>query len=102
MDRLNVSSEKVLFEAVMNWYRNSPTARVTYLADVLSYVKLPLLPSSYLLGEVLDNIGDIVDVKIKDLLMQAMRYQMQPKKRGSMQHFGELNKAYYYHIYIPT
>ena len=63
MDRLNVSSEKVLFEAVMNWYRNSPTARVTYLADVLSYVKLPLLPSSYLLGEVLDNIGDIVEGK---------------------------------------
>ena len=88
MDRLNVSSEKVLFEAAMKWYNKDPTRRLAYLADVLSYVKLSLLPASYLLGDVLDAIGDLMDVKIKDLLMQAMRYQMQPKHRSSMQHFG--------------
>lgn len=88
MDKLNVSSERVLFEAVMKWYNTDRTSRVSHLADVLSYVKLSLLPSSILLGEVLDSIGDVVDVKIKDLLMQAMRYQMQPRYRSSMQHFG--------------
>ena len=90
MDKLNVASERVLFEAAMKWYNKDPIKRVGNLADVLSYVKLSLLPSSVLLGEVLEAIGDIVDVKIKDLLMQAMRYQMQPRHRSSMQHFGEL------------
>ena len=85
-----MSSERVLFEAAMKWYNKDRTKRVSYLADVLSYVKLSLLPSSVLLGEVLDSIGDVVDVKIKDLLMQAMRYQMQPRHRSSMQHFGVL------------
>ena len=91
MDKLNVSSERVLFEAVMKWYNKDPAKRVTHLADVLSYVKLSLLPSSVLLGDVLDAIGDLVDVKIKDLLMQAMRYQMQPRHRSSMQNFGEFS-----------
>ncbi|KAL5263675.1 hypothetical protein ACHWQZ_G008896 [Mnemiopsis leidyi] len=98
MDKLNVSSERVLFEAVMKWYNTDRTNRVSHLADVLSYVKLSLLPSSILLGEVLDSIGDVVDVKIKDLLMQAMRYQMQPRYRSSMQHFGTIARKKPDHI----
>ena len=83
-----MSSERILFEAVMKWYRTDPTERVKKLGDVLSYVKLALLPSSYLLGEVFDSVADLGDLKIKDLLIQAMRYHIQPKHRSSMQNFG--------------
>ena len=63
LDKLNVRSERVLFEAVMKWYRALPAERVKHLADVLSYVKLALLTSSYLQGEVFDSIGDINDTR---------------------------------------
>ena len=52
MDKLNVASERVLFESVMKWYNHKPSERVKCLADVLCCVKLPLLTSAYLLGEV--------------------------------------------------
>ena len=83
-----MSSERILFEAVMKWYRTEPNDRMKNLGDVLSYVKLSLLPSSYLLGEVFDSVADLGDVRIKDLLIKAMRYHMQPKHRSSMQNFG--------------
>lgn len=90
MDKLNVNNEQTVFEAVMNWYHHAEGAREEHLAEVLRFVKLPLLPSSYLLNNVHEELTDIQDLKVKDLLIQAMKYHMLPVHRASMQRFGTL------------
>lgn len=51
-DELYISSEQLVFEAVMRWVKHGDETRSEKLPELLSLVKLPLLPPEYLVDHV--------------------------------------------------
>ncbi|XP_064120222.1 ring canal kelch homolog [Macrobrachium nipponense] len=51
-DRLTTPSEEKVFECVMSWVSGDLTSREQYLAELMEYVRLPLLPQDYLIQRV--------------------------------------------------
>ncbi|KAK6176720.1 hypothetical protein SNE40_014964 [Patella caerulea] len=83
-DELQVNSEEPVFEAVLNWVKYEMVERQQYLAQLLQYVRLPLLSARY--------ITDVIDYeplvksshKCRDLLDEAKKFHLRPDLRGQM------------------
>ncbi|KAK3918193.1 Kelch-like protein 5 [Frankliniella fusca] len=84
-DDLNVPNEEAVFLALMGWLRHDPTNRKNDLGHLLAYVKLPLLPPSF----IADNIETIPIFKeiraCQDLIMEALKYHLLPERRPLLQ-----------------
>ncbi len=83
---LNVSSEEQIFAAVLTWINHDYEARKNSISDVLKQVRLPLLTPHFLINEVACHPAVAGNVACKDLLMEAMKFHLTPKKRGELQH----------------
>lgn len=56
-DEIQVDSEEPVFEAVLNWVKHNRKEREPYLADLLEYVRMPLLTPRY--------ITDVIDIEVR-------------------------------------
>ncbi|KAL3879969.1 hypothetical protein ACJMK2_032245 [Sinanodonta woodiana] len=75
-DNLNVNSEVEVHEVVMNWVREDLKNRKEYLAVLMLKVKLPLVPTSYLMENVATDELVRKDFDCRDLVDEAKHYQM--------------------------
>ncbi|UYV71071.1 KLHL17 [Cordylochernes scorpioides] len=82
--RLNVPSEEPVFGAVLRWVRHDLAGRETHLGQLLQHVRLPLLGRDFLLRAVGEEPLVRASPDAKDLLIEAMRYHLQPEHRTSM------------------
>ena len=73
---LNVPEEAAVYEAVMRWVRHDPARRRTHLARLLTRVKLPLLPATYLMDTVATEELLRHNLECRDLVDEAKYYQL--------------------------
>ena len=81
---LNVTTEEQVFSAVCSWINHDYEARKSLIADVLKYVRLPLLTPQFLIDEVAHHPAICDNVECKDLLLEAMKFHLIPEKRGEL------------------
>lgn len=73
---LNVTSEVQVYEGVMKWVKQDLFKRRGYLPKLLSNIKLPLMPLSYLMDCVETEELLKKSFECRDLLDEAKHYQM--------------------------
>lgn len=73
--------EETIYEAVMNWIKFSVFDRVDFLPEILSHVRMCLLRPEYLIDVVQNEILIKTSSECKDLLGEALNYQLLIGKR---------------------
>ncbi|CAG5129308.1 unnamed protein product [Candidula unifasciata] len=81
---LQVKSEETVYQGVVTWVKHNEPARLKYLPQLLSHVRLPLLSVNY--------ITDVLDSEVlirtshacRDLVDEAKRYHLRPDLRDKM------------------
>ncbi|XP_045467646.1 kelch-like protein 5 [Harmonia axyridis] len=79
---LNVISEEYIFHSVINWVNHDHANRKSDIAQLLSFVKLPLLSPSFLTDNVEPYVGE--DLSSHKLIMEAYRWHLLPERRLQM------------------
>ncbi|XP_039629856.1 kelch-like protein 3 isoform X2 [Polypterus senegalus] len=77
-DKLTVSSEEKVFEAVISWIKYDQEARLEYMPRLMEHVRLPLLPRDYLVQTVEEEALIKNNNTCKDFLIEAMKYHLLP------------------------
>jgi len=75
-DRLTVSTEEKVYEAVIRWIYYNENSRHQYLAELMQHVRLPLLSRDYLVEQV--EMEPLIKkcFQCKDYLIEAMKYHL--------------------------
>lgn len=84
-EELQVRSEEQVFEAAVQWVRAAVTERASYMHEVLSQVRLPLLPPHFLKDSVASDPLIHDDLRCRDLIDEAKDYHLLPDRRAQMQ-----------------
>lgn len=79
-DELKASEEKV-YEGVLNWNKFAVQDRVSFLPEILSNVRLSLLPTAYLFDVVCKEPLIQSSEECKDLLLETMSYHLMSDTR---------------------
>ncbi|KAM4764307.1 uncharacterized protein ACIQIH_014747 isoform 1-T1 [Cyanocitta cristata] len=77
-DKLTVSSEEKVFEAVISWINYEKESRLEHMAKLMEHVRLPLLPRDYLVQTVEEEALIKNNNTCKDFLIEAMKYHLLP------------------------
>ena len=78
---LHVANEEVVCDAVFKWYKFEVDTRKEHTSKLFEYLRLPLLSSEYLLHEV-EPMDIVVDnQRCRDIVKEAISYQMLPSRR---------------------
>uniref|UniRef100_A0A0A9YYK4 Kelch-like protein diablo n=2 Tax=Lygus hesperus TaxID=30085 RepID=A0A0A9YYK4_LYGHE len=75
-DRLAVKSEEKVFECVVSWVNHDLEERQKHLAELMEYVRLPLLPQDYLVQRVEEEPLLKANLQCKDYLIEALKYHL--------------------------
>ncbi|XP_048774657.1 kelch-like protein 3 isoform X2 [Ostrea edulis] len=81
---LNVGSEEVVFDAILRWVKHDPKHRIPQLADVLQYVRLPLVSPYYLFDKVDSEHLLMTAPGCRPFLDEAMKYHILKDRRMEM------------------
>ncbi|CAD6199594.1 unnamed protein product [Caenorhabditis auriculariae] len=84
-DKLNATSEEMVFSAVMQWVRADMASRKKYLSELLQHVRLPLCTAKFLVSTVSEDILVKSDAASRDLVDEAKNYLLLPVERPNMQ-----------------
>lgn len=70
-----------MFDALLKWTKHNPEKRLTHFADLMSYVRFPLIDAKILMNNVANEPFIRNDAQCKDFLIEAMRYHLVPEER---------------------
>ena len=73
---LNVGNEEEVYQAVMKWIKHDINKRKQHLSKLISKVKLPLLPATYLMDKVATEDLLRRDMECRDFVDEAKYYQL--------------------------
>ena len=80
-DNLHVANEEIVCDSVFSWYRFDKDSRKEQAQNLFEYLRLPLLGSEYLLHEV-ESMELVTDnQRCRDIVKEAIMYQMLPSRR---------------------
>ncbi|XP_053179991.1 kelch-like protein 3 isoform X1 [Scomber japonicus] len=77
-DKLTVSTEEKVFEAMIAWIKYDKPARLEYMPKLMEHVRLPLLTRDYLVQIVEEEALIKNNNTCKDFLIEAMKYHLLP------------------------
>ncbi|XP_041364828.1 kelch-like protein 2 [Gigantopelta aegis] len=75
-DRLTVTSEEQVFEAVMSWVQHNLMSRQDLIETLMEHVRLPLMSQEYLVQRVEEEPLFKTNSRCKDFLIEAMKYHL--------------------------
>jgi len=102
-DGLNVSSEEVVYDAVVSWVEHDRDNRSQYVAQLMSCVRFPLLRPPFLSDVVSCNELIKSSHECRDLVDEAKDFYLIPERRASidpMKLRGRCCKELQGHIYV--
>ena len=70
-DELNIRNEEQVYQAVMNWVKHDISERKSYLSQLLTHVRLPLLDTKFLVTKVGNDPLIKQDQVCRDLIDEA-------------------------------
>jgi kelch-like protein 8 len=77
---LNVPREEDVFESVMKWIHHSGAKRQHHIGLLMPYVRLPMLPVSYLISMVEKETFVSKNLVCRDLIDEAKNFHLCPEK----------------------
>ncbi|XP_077387906.1 kelch-like protein 3 isoform X2 [Festucalex cinctus] len=77
-DKLTVSTEEKVFEAMICWIKQDKGSRVEHMPKLMEHVRLPLLSRDYLVQIVEEEALIKNNNTCKDFLIEAMKYHLLP------------------------
>ncbi|XP_019739597.1 kelch-like protein 3 isoform X1 [Hippocampus comes] len=77
-DKLTVSTEEKVFEAMIWWIKQDKGSRVEHMPKLMEHVRLPLLSRDYLVQIVEEEALIKNNNTCKDFLIEAMKYHLLP------------------------
>uniref|UniRef100_A0A3P9JIK8 Kelch-like family member 3 n=1 Tax=Oryzias latipes TaxID=8090 RepID=A0A3P9JIK8_ORYLA len=77
-DKLTVSTEEKVFEAMITWIKHNKLDRLQYMPTLMEHVRLPLLSRDYLVQIVEEEALIKNNNTCKDFLIEAMKYHLLP------------------------
>ncbi|XP_072573427.1 kelch-like protein 3 isoform X3 [Paramormyrops kingsleyae] len=77
-DKLTVSTEEKVFEAMVSWIKHDEEVRLTHMPKLMEHVRLPLLSRAYLVQIVEEESLVKNNSTCKDFLIEAMKYHLLP------------------------
>uniref|UniRef100_A0A8B9KX73 Kelch-like protein 3 n=1 Tax=Astyanax mexicanus TaxID=7994 RepID=A0A8B9KX73_ASTMX len=77
-DKLTVSTEEKVFEAMIAWIIQDKEARLEHMPKLMEHVRLPLLSRDYLVQIVEEEALIKNNNTCKDFLIEAMKYHLLP------------------------
>ncbi|XP_065814889.1 kelch-like protein 3 isoform X2 [Labrus bergylta] len=77
-DKLTVSTEQKVFEAMIAWIKHDKPARLEHMPKLMEHVRLPLLSRDYLVQIVEEEALIKNNNTCKDFLIEAMKYHLLP------------------------
>ncbi|XP_073676575.1 kelch-like protein 3 isoform X2 [Garra rufa] len=77
-DKLTVSTEEKVFEAMIAWIKHDKEARLEHMPKLMEHVRLPLLSRDYLVQIVEEEPLIKNNNTCKDFLIEAMKYHLLP------------------------
>ncbi|XP_056625450.1 kelch-like protein 3 isoform X2 [Triplophysa dalaica] len=77
-DKLTVSTEEKVFEAMIEWIKHDKEARLEHMPKLMEHVRLPLLSRDYLVQIVEEEPLIKNNNTCKDFLIEAMKYHLLP------------------------
>ncbi|KAI1899035.1 hypothetical protein AGOR_G00078540 [Albula goreensis] len=77
-DKLTVSTEEKVFEAMISWIKHDKEARLEHMPKLMEHVRLPLLSRDYLVQIVEEEALIKNNNTCKDFLIEAMKYHLLP------------------------
>ncbi|KAM9471154.1 kelch-like protein 3 isoform 1-T1 [Clarias gariepinus] len=77
-DKLTVSTEEKVFEAMITWIKHDKEARLEHMPKLMEHVRLPLLSRDYLVQIVEEEALIKNNNTCKDFLIEAMKYHLLP------------------------
>lgn len=75
-DRLSVASEEKVYECVIAWILVDTVDRQEFLAELMEFVRLPLLSQEYLVSRVENEPCLKADLLCKDYLIEALKFHL--------------------------
>ena len=84
-DDLNVSSEELVFQALISWINFDLQTRKTSCAKLLACVRLPLLSPQYIADNIENQPVLKDDPECHHLILEAMKYHLLPERRSLLQ-----------------
>ncbi|XP_069100019.1 kelch-like protein 2 [Pleurodeles waltl] len=83
-DKLTISSEEKVFEAVIAWVNHNKDVRQEHMAQLMEHVRLPLLTREYLVQRVEEETLVKNSSACKDYLIEAMKYHLLPNDQRTL------------------
>ena len=83
-ESLNVTSEEEVFECVLRWYGHDKEVRLSSVCAVLRYVKLPLIPWSFLSQRLLSDPSITSQDEYHTLMAHARKTQSQDTNQSTV------------------
>jgi len=83
-NQLNITNEESVYNAVMRWVKHDLKLREQHFGDLLQHVRLPLTTRTFLLTQVSEDPLIQSNQSGKDLLIEAMKYHLNPEHRRSL------------------
>jgi len=84
-DDLNVSSEEMIFQSLLDWINFELSNRKSFAARLLACVRLPLLPPQYIADHIENQPVLKDDPECHHLILEAMKYHLLPERRSLLQ-----------------
>ncbi|XP_075462123.1 kelch-like protein 8 isoform X1 [Ascaphus truei] len=79
---LNIESERQVYNAAIKWLNANPQHHIPWLDEILSQVRLPLLPIEFLMSVVAKEEIIKQNLKCRDLLDEARNYHLHLSSRA--------------------
>ncbi len=87
-DELNVDSEELVYEALLDWIKFDEKNRTKNMHTLLSLIRLPFVSPLYFFDIISKEDLIKVDLKSRDLLDEAIYYHLLPEKRAHLKTFN--------------
>jgi kelch-like protein 1/4/5 len=84
-DDLNVSSEELIYQSLVDWINFDLVNRKTEASRLLACVRLPLLRPQYIADHIENQPVLKDDPECKHLIIEAMKYHLLPERRSLLQ-----------------
>ena len=84
-DDLNVPSEEIIFQALIEWLNFDLANRRDEASRLLACVRLPLLPPQYIADHIENQPVLKDDPESHHLILEAMKYHLLPERRSMLQ-----------------
>ncbi|XP_034936195.1 kelch-like protein 5 isoform X2 [Chelonus insularis] len=84
-DDLNIPSEEIVFQALINWLEYDLENRRKDASLLLSFVRLPLLSPVFIADNIDENEIFKNEKRAQELVMEALKYHLLPERRPLLQ-----------------